>query len=505
MSRSYFMGIDIGTFETKGVILDDKFDAVAKYAVPHGMDNPAPNQYEHDAESVWWHDICAVSKGLIEKSGIDPAEIKAMGASALGCDCLPVDKNCKPLRKAILYGVDARASKEIEYLHNLYGEEGVERLFGRFLCSDDIGPKILWIKNNEPEVYEKTHKFLTGSSFVVAKLTGEYTIDRFLATSSFMPMYRPDGSIDPEMCDPICAPEQLARAGTVTDIAGYVTAQAAKETGLKEGTPVIIGTGDSTTEAISAGLVEPGNLLFQFGSSLFFYYCTDHLVGGKGIQHSRFTVPGTYCLGGGTNAAGTLTRWVRDNFYFDYVEEERNGGKNAYDRMAEDADNIPAGSDGLIMLPYILGERMPINDPQAKGVLFGLKGTHTRHHIIRAAMEAIGFTIDQLKSYFESLDLKVDALMAVGGGTKSIPWMQIVADILGVPVEIAEGDRSACYGDAMMAAIGIGVLKDFAALKAAIKPGMIIEPNMANHEIYKPLRKLYDELYLTNKEFMHML
>ena len=505
MSRTLFMGIDIGTSETKGVILDESFDAVVTYAVPHGMENPAPNYYEHDADAVWWHDICAVSNGLIEKAGIDPADIAGVGTDVLGCDCLPVDEECRPLRKAILYGVDARASKEIDYLHKLYGEEGIERLFGRYLRSDDIGPKILWIKNNEPEVYKKTFKFLTGSSFAAAKLTGEYTIDRFLARSSFMPLYREDGSIDSELCKPYCKPDQLARTGTVTDIAGYVTEQAARETGLKQGTPVIIGTGDSTTEAVSAGLVEPGSLLFQFGSSLFFFYLTDHLVGGKEIQHSRFTVPGTFCLSGGTNAAGTLIRWVRDNFYFDYLEEERNGGKNAYARMAEDADKIPAGSEGLIMLPYILGERMPINDPLAKGVLFGLKGTHTRHHINRAAMEAIGFTIDQMKSYFESLDLPVDALMAVGGGTKNIPWMHLVSDIIGVPVHIAEGGRSACYGGAMMAAIGTGVLKDFAALKAAIKPGMIVEPDMSNHKIYKPLRKLYDELYRTNKEYMHML
>lgn len=503
--KRYFLGIDIGTFESKGVLVSDDFEVVATHSTAHGMENPKPNYFEHDAENVWWKDYCIISHALLQKTGIDPKQIACIGSSTLGCDCVPVDEECRPLRKAILYGIDARAEQEIKYLNELYGAEKVHRLFGHPLCSDDVALKILWIKNNEPDVYNRTFKFLTGSSFICAKLTGEFKIDRFLGTSSFIPLYNADGSINEEECSLFCRPDQLATCASVTDIAGYVTSRAAQETGLAEGTPVIVCTGDSTAEAISGGLVEPGNMLFQFGSSLFFYYCMDQMVEDDKLHVSRFTVPNTYCIGGGTNAAGTLTRWVRDNFYFDALEAEQNGGPNAYSVMACEAAQIPAGSNGLIMLPYLYGERSPIHDPKAKGVLFGLTGKHTRRHINRAALEAVGYTVYQHVKLMRSKGLPVHSIIAAGGGTKNAAWMQAVADIAAVPVELTKEFQSASYGDAMMAAIGCGVLRDFAELKAAIPKNIIIEPNAQNHRIYEPLSRLYDALYLQNKEFMHEL
>ncbi len=158
MSEAYFMGIDTGTNSSKGVLIDSKCNIIAIHATEHAMTNPKPNHFEHDAEKDWWGDFCTISQALIEKSGIDPKDIKALGASALGADCLPVDEDCNPLRKAILYGIDARATDEIAQLTERYGEEQINKWYGRPLCSSDVMPKILWIKNNEPEVYEKTHK-----------------------------------------------------------------------------------------------------------------------------------------------------------------------------------------------------------------------------------------------------------------------------------------------------------------------------------------------------------
>lgn len=177
MGNAYFMGIDTGTNSSKGVLMDESGKVVALHATTHAMTNPKPNHYEHDAEKDWWGDFCTISKALIEKSGVDPKDIKAVGASALGADCLPVDKDCNPLRKAILYGIDARATDEMAQLTEMYGEEQILAWYGRPLCSSDVMPKILWIKNKEPEVYAKAHKFLTGSSYITAKLTGEYVVD----------------------------------------------------------------------------------------------------------------------------------------------------------------------------------------------------------------------------------------------------------------------------------------------------------------------------------------
>ena len=208
----FFMGIDIGTNESKGVLIDERCRIVAKAVTSHETENPKPNYYEHDAEKIWWADFCILSRKLIEESKTDPAEIMAVGCSALSADVVPVDENCVPLRKAILYGIDARASREIEQIKEYYGPERMKEIFGDHeLCSSDCMPKILWIKRHEPEVYARTYKFLTGSSYLTAKLTGEYVVDQFLGQASFRPLYRPDGTIREEECGLYCRPEQLAQ------------------------------------------------------------------------------------------------------------------------------------------------------------------------------------------------------------------------------------------------------------------------------------------------------
>ena len=443
---AYFMGIDIGSSETKGILMDESWKPIHTCTAQHVMENPAPHYFEHDAEGVWWHDFCAVSQALLAETGISPAEIAGVGASVLGCDCLPVDEHCRPLRKAILYGIDARCQGEIEWLTEHFGEDGVIERFGHPVCSDDVAAKILWVKNHEPEVYAKTYKFLTGSSYITAKLTGNYVIDQFLAKAAFRPLYREDGSINEAECGLFCRPDQLCEPRVVTDLAGHVTAEAAKETGLLPGTPVIVGSGDSTSEAVSVGIVQPGEVMFQFGSSLFFYYCADHAVTDPRVHGGNYTVPGTYSVSGGTNAAGTLTRWVRDTFFFDLVEQEKAGGPNAFAAMT---DYLPESSEGLICLPYLAGERMPINDPNAKGVLFGLTLNHDRGHIYRAALEG------------------------------------------------------ASYGDALMAAIGTHAISHFDDLKNLIRTDRIYQPNPARQAECRKILELYTALYPATRELMH--
>lgn len=498
----YYMGIDVGTFETKGVLMDERYRVVATHAARHTMENPRPNFFEQDAEAVWWHDCCAVSAGLLRDTGIDARDIAGVGCDVLGCDCLPVDERCRPLRKAILYGIDARASEEIAFLHAHYGPEKVRRLFGHTLCSDDIAPKILWIKNHEPEVYAKTYKFLTGSSYITAKLTGEYVIDRFLARSSFEPLYTADGAVNEEEVGLFCKGGQLARAMDVHGIAGCVTAEAAAATGLAAGTPVICGTGDSTSEAISVGIVRPGRVMFQFGSSLFFYYCADRRVYDHRIHGGDFTVPGTYSVSGGTNTAGTLTRWMRDTLYFDLLD---GSVAEPYAEMMERVRDVPPGSNGLVVLPYFAGERCPVNDEKARGVIFGLTLEHTREQIYHAALEGIGFSVAQNVAVMEEIGLPVEEVTVVGGGTKNPVWMQIVADILGKPLNIPKVSIGASYGCALMAALGTGALGSFDELADVIEPGRVVRPDAQRHRAYQKYRRVYDGLYTATKALMHEL
>lgn len=508
----YFWGIDVGTYESRGILLNNNFEIIADCSVSHSMINPKAGWFEHDAEKDWWGDFCKLSREILKVSGINPKEIAGIGASTLGTDCLPVDENCRPLRNAILYGIDARSAEEIKLLNKYYGAEKVRKLFGHPICSGDTATKILWVRRNEPEIYSKTYKFLTGSSYITAKLTGEYVIDQFLAKGSFRPLYNKDGSINETESGIYCDPSKLCKTAFSTEVAGHVTPEAAEDTGLAEGTPVIAGTGDSTAESISAGLIQPGTVFFQFGSSMFFYYLTDVQINdfesengnGKLKSGKEFTIPGTFCLGDGTNAAGTLTRWVRNTFYSEELEKENNGGENAYTVMASEAAETDPGSDGLIILPYIYGERSPIQDPDAKGIVFGLKGGHTRKHINRAALEGIGYSVYQHLLLFKEMNIPPKEIIVAGGGTKNETWMQIVCDMAGMPVSIRKPCCCSALGDAMLAALGIGRLKDFKDLKNNLPEGRTILPNEKNHKYYIDHYKIYRDLYLKTRDLMHL-
>lgn len=499
----YFMGIDVSSFETKGVLIDDQCQIKAFHAEKHTMENPQDGYFEHDAEKVWWGDFCKVSRALIAEAGIDASEIECVCPSTLGSDCLPVDEQCRPLRKAILYGIDSRAQAEIEWMTKYYGEEKVNKLFGRPIVTGDVAAKILWIKNHEPEVYSRTYKFLTGASYLTAKLTGQYVIDQFLGQASFRPLYRTDMTINEEECSLYCRPDQLAKPHWVTDIVGSVQKEASKETNLSEGTRVITGTGDSTAEAISIGVLNPGDMMIQLGSTMFMYCCTDQLILDHRVRGNNFTVPGTFSVAAGTNAAGTLTRWYRDVMFPDALEKEKEGGPNAFTQMAEGLDMIPPGSDGLITLPYFAGERTPINDPNARGMIFGLKLSHTRAHLYKSALESVGYSIAQHVAILEEHGVELKHIIVVGGGVKNSEWLQIIADIIGKPLQVPEITIGASYGDAMMAALAAGVFKDFSELHEKIRIKQTIEPDPARHEAYEPYQKMYDRLYLENRDMMH--
>lgn len=503
--KTYLMGIDIGTSESKGCIMDTHGKLVVFSSEKHGMENPLPNYYEHDADQVWWHDLCVLTRRLLQESGISKEAIQGLGISTLGTCCLPVDKDLKPLRKAILYGIDARSQKEIEYLTDYYGPEKVKALFGRPICSGDVCAKILWICNNEPDVYEKTYKFLTGTSYLVAKLTGNCVIDRFLGVASFRPFYDMEGNIQEEQCHLFCRPDQLPQAKVVSDIAGYVTAAAAEATGLAVGTPVVVGSGDSTAEAISTGVIHPGDVMVQFGSSIFIYCCTKHLIHDDRVRGNSFTIPNTFSVAAGTNNCGTAIDWYKNNFFPEAVAAQECGRENAYTAMMRAAASVPIGSGGLVTLPYFAGERTPINDPNAKGLVIGLTSHHTKNHLYRSALEGIAFSVAQHIDILKEHCISPLRLLAVGGGTKNELLMQMVADITGESVHIPEITIGASYGDALIAGIGVGVFQDFMDLQRLIRLTRTISPDSESHKSYQRYRNLYDQAYLATKDLMHQL
>lgn len=498
MKMTYYLGIDIGTRESKGVLIDGDGSIIEMAVASHSLDHPQPGWFSQDADKIWWGDFCKLCQELLQKSKIPPDDIGCVGFSALGCDCVPIGNDGRALHDAILYGIDSRAQGEIQWILDTYGEDA-EKIFGHTPCSSDVAPKIMWFRNHCRSIWEKAYKFVTASSYLCGRLTGNYVLDPYLA-EDFLPLYDlKTGKADVKGCRDFCRADQMAELLPATAVAGTVTEKAAAETGLAKGTKVLTGTGDSGAEAISSGLCLPGDVMIQLGSTGYLIYLSDHMIHEPKLWPGTFILPGTYGICGGTNTAGALTQWMKEQWYRD-IEPEK-----AFAVMAEEAAKVPAGSEGLLCLPYFAGERTPLNDPNARGCFFGLETRHTRGHMVRAGLEGICYTIRANLELMKTHDLPVKRIFAVGGGTKNPVWLQCLADILECEVAVPQVSVGAAYGDALMAAMAGGDIPSWEALSKKIQVAKRYLPQEDHFFIYRKQGILFEALYDRTKDMMHQL
>jgi xylulokinase len=446
----YYLGIDIGTFESKGVLVDETGAIVAQAARPHKMLVPQAGWAEHDPDKDWWGDFCFLSKALIAESGVDPKAIKAVGASAIGPCMLPVDAEGNALMNGVLYGVDTRAAKEIDDLNAEIGEALILDRCGNALTSQSVGPKILWLKNNRPEIYEKAAKVVSSTTFIVQKLTGRCVIDHYTA-ANFSPLYVVDEQRwSDELTTSILPLDKLPEILWTTEIAGQVTPAAAYATGLAIGTPVICGTIDAAAEAFSVGVLDAGDMMVMYGSTIFIILLSEQRVRDGRLWYAPWFFPGEHASMSGLATSGTLTHWFRDHLARDLDPV------NAFGELAKEASFSKPGANGLVFLPYFSGERTPIHDTHAKGTLFGLNLTHTRGDIYRALIEGIACATNHIFQTYDEAGASPKRLMAVGGGTKNRIWLEATSNISGLPQILTEKAMGASYGNAFLAALGVG-------------------------------------------------
>ena len=504
MSADKLLGIDIGTYESKGVVTDLSGKIIAYASRPHGLDLPRPGWAEHDPESIWWQDFVEISRELIRQSAIAPEQIAAVGCSAIAPCVLPVGADGRPLRPGILYGIDTRAVAEINHLTNSLGEDWILHHTGSSLSSQSAGPKILWIQRNEPDVWEKTRRVMTSTSYLVYRLTSRVVMDHYTATT-YAPIYslQQVGWTQPGL-DAVCKEELLPDLDWTSAIAGRVTQQASTETGLAVGTPVIVGTADAAAEAVSAGVVSPGDTMLMYGSTMFFIEICKSIPRGGKLWPAVYLAPGMYALAAGMATTGSLTRWFRDEFAPLELTAEHQGGPNAFAALAEQASAIPPGCDGLLVLPYFSGERTPLNDPFARGILAGLTLSHSRSHIYRAILEGIAYGIRQNLEAMTQAGEAPQTLIAIGGGTKNQLWLQIVSDVTGLPQYIRQ-TPGAAYGDAFLAGVGIGIFPDMASIQNWLEPAQQIHPDQKNKDLYDEYYALYKDLYISSKDVANRL
>jgi len=485
---TYTLGIDVGTFESKGVLADSHGEIVANAARPHEMIVPRPGWAEHRSREDWWDDFTHIARTILDETGVSPVDIKAVACSAIGPCMLPVDATGEPLMNAVLYGVDNRAEREVAELTERIGEDVLLDRCGNALTSQSVGPKILWLRRNRPEIFAKTAKVLTSTSYLVFRLTGEYVIDHYTA-ANFSPLYHVDAlDWSSELADDIVALDKLPRLAWSTDIAGRITSEAARETGLAEGTPVTAGTVDAAAEALSVGVTRAGDMMLMYGSTIFIITLTDDRVRDPRLWYAPWLIEGQHASMAGLATSGTLTHWFRDQVARDLDSAD------AFPLLAGEAEASPPGANGLLLLPYFSGERTPIHDPFAKGCLFGLNLTHTRGDIYRALLEGIAHGTNHVFETYREVGQAPVRVLAVGGGTKNRIWCQSTSDICGIDQIVCEKTIGASYGDAFMAAVAIGAAElDDIADWNPVASTVTAEPSEVHAKQYRLFRRLYEQ------------
>ena len=494
------LGVDIGTYSAKAVLAAPDGAIVAEVEEEHGLDVPRPGWAEHDPETVWWGQFVRLTRALLARSGRRGADVGAVAVSAIGPCLVPVGADGHALRAGILYGIDTRATAEIAELNERHGPDAMASLGGSLLTSQAVGPKLLWLRRHEPETFAAASSFHSASDYVVLCLTGEHVMDAYTA-SLYDPLFDIEACAWSErFADGIVELERLPPVRHATEIAGHVTEPAARETGLAAGTPVTVGTVDAVAEAVGVGAIRPGDLMCMYGTTAFFILASDRVVRHPAMWGVRHAFPGLYGIAAGMATTGALTRWFRDEFA---RELERDA---AYAALAREAEQVPPGSLGLVVLPYFSGERTPIDDPDARGLVCGLTLAHSRAHLYRAVLEGTAYGIAHNLEVMREAGGEAARIVAVGGGAKNPTWLQIVSDVSGVVQELPVQTTGAPYGDAFLAALAIGAVSTLDDLHDRwVRIARTIEPDATLHELYREYFDVYRRLYEHTAADQHRL
>ncbi|MBA3687538.1 MAG: FGGY-family carbohydrate kinase [Chloroflexi bacterium] len=482
---SYVLGIDIGTASSKAVAVDESGEIRATEQVSHEISRPRIGWAEHHP-ATWWSEMASLSRRVVTQLGESPA---AVCVSGMGPCLAPATAAGEPVRAAILYGIDSRAEAEIAELSAEIGDDELLVRGGSLLSSQAVGPKILWLQRHEPEVWARTRRFFMPSSYAVWQLTGEYMLDHHSA-SQCNPLYDlPANRWSEEMVERVAPGIELPRLLWSSEVAGAVTASAAETTGLERGTPVLAGTIDAWAEAVSIGATEMGDIMLMYGSTMFLTKVVERGARSTKLWATAGVHEGTETLAAGMATGGIVATWF---------------GKVAgqpLETLIAEAAKVTPGADGLLMLPYLAGERTPIFDPHARGLLIGLTLSHGRAEMMRAMLEGVALGVRHNLDAFDEVSAPATRYLAVGGGARTTIWPQIVSDVSGIPQLLPRHTVGAAFGDAMLAAGAAGI----SGLESWNPVEKTIEPNRELGPMYARLFDLYRQAYLDTREVIHAL
>lgn len=436
-------GFDVGTSSSKGVLVSADGDVLATAVRTHDVDRPAAGHVEQDPR-VWWQEFVEVARELT--AAHPEARVVAVGVSGMGPCLALADEQDEPVRPAILYGVDTRATAEIDALTAELGRSAITGVGGSELTTQAVGPKLEWVAANEPDVFARARRMYMPATWIVRRLTGAYVLDHHSA-SQCTPLY----DLDAERwytpwTDRIAAHLDLPDLLWAGDRAGDVLDEAASVTGLPAGVPVVAGTIDAWAEAASVGAVREGDLMLMYGTTMFLVATVAEPIRTPSMWTTAGLRQGVRCLAGGMATSGAVTAWVRD------LAGGRSDGGPGFATLTDEARSSGPGANGVLMLPYFAGERTPITDPDARGVVVGLTLGTTRGDLYRAALEGTAHGVRHNVDTMRDAGADVRRIVAAGGGTQGGLWTQIVSDATGLEQVVPRVTVGAAYGMAWLAA-----------------------------------------------------
>jgi xylulokinase len=497
---STFLGIDVGTTSLKAALYNLQGHLLAIDRQEYQLVTPSPARVELHAE-VYWQACCRAVRNAVQRSGVGAGSVQALAISSQGETLIPVDKAGLPTRRAIVW-LDNRAVEEARLIGEQFEIETVYHITGQ----PKIAPtwpvcKILWLRRNEPDVFTCTARFLLLEDYLLFQLTGQFVTEYALQASSLMLDIRQKAWWQPMLDFVDVSPQKLGRLMEPGQIVGPLSREGAEAVGLSTQTVAVTGAMDQVVGAVGAGNVVPGVVTETTGGALAILVTLD-----RPLYDPQRRVPcqtharkGAYCLLPWAQTAGMALRWFRDRFFHLETQVAREGGLNPYDLMTRMAAQVPAGSEGLVVLPHLEGAACPEFNPAARAVFYGATLRHTRGHFIRAIMESVAYMLKKNLDVVEQLGVTVDEVRSMGGGARSDFWLQIKADVLQKPVRTVAVEETACLGAALMAAVATG---SFATMEEGVSHMVHLRETItprpdhgeAYHRGYAQYLELYDRL-----------
>lgn len=492
---AYVLGLDVSTTGAKAILVGDG-KIIAAHTTPQTVSSPFPLWSEQNPAD-WWSGMAASIRAVLDESGVDGSAIMSIGVTGQMHGLVMLDAAGHVLRPAMLWN-DQRTQAQCNEITEAVGADELIRITGSRALTGFTAPKILWVREHEPEVYAKCAHILLPKDYIRYCLTGAHAIDVADASGTSLldvGARKWSETVTSALNIPMA---WLPGVHEGTDITGHVHAKAAEQTGLMVGTPVVAGGGDQSTAAIGMGLTAPGLVSVTVGTSgVVFAPLASYVYERNGSVHAFcHAVPGLWhWMGVMLSAAGAL-QWYRDTLATEVP----------FDVLVAEAAGVPAGSDGLLFLPYLTGERTPHPDPLARGAFVGLTARHTRAHMTRSVLEGVAFGLNDSFTLMREGGVALPAVARVaGGGARSPLWRQIIADILGVPVEAAPTTEGSALGAAILAMVGAGWYGTVTEACEAFVGRGEVTPVSPDHAVYGEQYQLYRELYPALKRIYHRL